>query len=86
MLERRAMASAPDDPTVLAQCGMVRHTTGRDYDQGLLMLLRAMEANPNDATFVWGAGIAHLKGGSLDEAKALFERAVRLSPGMPLLV
>jgi len=81
MLERRAMASAPDDPTVLAQCGMVRHTTGRDYDQGLLMLLRAMEANPNDATFVWGAGIAHLKGGSLDEAKALFERAVRLSPG-----
>ena len=60
---------------------MVRHTTGRDYDQGLLMLLRALEANPNDATFVWGAGIAHLKGGSLEEADALFERAVRLSPG-----
>ncbi|WP_436015123.1 adenylate/guanylate cyclase domain-containing protein [Rhizobium sp. LjRoot254] len=80
-LARRALASAPDDPIVLAECGMVRHSTGRDYDQGLLMLLRALETNPHDATIVWRAGIAHLKGGSLDEAQALFERAVRLSPG-----
>lgn len=79
-LERRALDSAPDDPSVLARCGMVRHTTGRDYDQGLLMFLHALEANPNDATIVWGAGVAHLKGGSLEEAVALFKRAVRLSP------
>lgn len=81
VLERRALASAPDDAAILARCGMVRHTTGRDYDQGLLMLLQALEANPHDASIIWGAGIAHLKGGSLTQARTLFERAVRLSPG-----
>jgi adenylate cyclase len=79
-LESRAIASAPDDPKILAECGMVRHSIGRDYDQGLHMLMRALEANPHDVSILWGAAIAHLKAGSLDEASALFERVVRLSP------
>jgi tetratricopeptide (TPR) repeat protein len=52
---------------------------GREYDRGLLTILRAAELNPNDQLALFYAGLAHLRGGSLDEAAAFFQRAIDLN-------
>jgi adenylate cyclase len=54
---------------------------GQDHDTAIAALTRAVELNPNDVLVLGIAGAAHFWGGSLDEALALFERAVRLGPG-----
>jgi TolB-like protein/class 3 adenylate cyclase/Tfp pilus assembly protein PilF len=80
-LARAALAVGGDDPDVVAHCALVILALGREYDQGLEIVKRAVEANPNDAMVLTRAGICHLKGGSLDEAMILLERVIRLSPG-----
>ena len=78
---RAALAIGGDDPDVVAHCALVILALGREYDQGLEIVRRAVEANPNDAMVLTRAGICHLKGGSLDEAMTLLNRVIRLSPG-----
>jgi tetratricopeptide (TPR) repeat protein len=80
-LAHAALAVAEGDATVLARCGMVLLIIGREYDQGLLTIKRAVDANPNNLTVIFLAGYSHLGSGSLDESLALFHRAIRLSPG-----
>ena len=80
-LARSALAVAEGDATVLARCGIVLLLMGREYDQGLLMITRAVEANPNNLTAIFLAGYAHHIAGSLEEALQFFTRAIRLSPG-----
>ena len=53
---------------------------GREYDLGLLTIKRAVEANPNNLTVIFLAGIGHVVGGSLEEALSFFKRAIWLSP------
>ena len=80
-LARAALAVAEGDATVLARCGIVLQLMGREYEQGLLMIMRAVETNPNNLTAIFIAGYAHHIGGSLEEALKFFNRAIRLSPG-----
>ncbi len=72
------MALAPDDPLVLAHSGRVMQVAGRDYDGGLLTVMRAVKANPNHPHVVLCAGAAHLQGGDLDQAMPLFKRLAGL--------
>jgi TolB-like protein len=77
---RKAISLASDDADVLAHAGSVLLLTGRDYDRGLLTILRAAELNANNQTALFYAGLAHLRGGSLDEAAAFFQRTIDLNP------
>jgi TolB-like protein len=77
---RKAISLGQDDARVLAQGGSVLLLTGRDYDRGLLTILRAAELNPNDQVVLFYAGLAHLRGGSLDEAARYFEWTIDLYP------
>ncbi|MEO7223691.1 MAG: winged helix-turn-helix domain-containing protein [Devosia sp.] len=76
---RKAIGLAPDDADVLARSGSVLLLLGRDYDRGLLTILRAAELNPNDQIVLFYAGLAHLRGGSLDEAAEFFQRTIDLN-------
>jgi TolB-like protein len=77
---KRAIGLAPDDAGVLVHSGSVLVLVGRDYDRGLLTILLAAELNPNDQIVPFYAGLAHLRGGSLDESARFFERAIELNP------
>jgi adenylate cyclase len=79
-LARAALAVAEGDATVLARCGMALILIGRDYEQGLLMVTRAVESNPNNLTAIFVAGYANHVAGSREEALKFFTRAIRLSP------
>jgi TolB-like protein len=79
-LARAAIAIADDDAVALAHSGRVLQVLGREYDQGLLVIKRAVRANPNNVTVLLCAGIGHLHGGDLEEALSYFLRVVRLSP------
>jgi TolB-like protein len=82
-LIRQALANAPDDASVLATCGIALIGPAREYDLGLAMLRRAVEANPNHFQAVINAGIGNIHCGSLDDALTYFHRALRLSPADP---
>jgi adenylate cyclase len=78
---RTALAVAEGDAIVLARCGMVLLDMGREYDQGLLTIKRAVEANPNNVMVLSLAGFGHIiGGGSLEDALTFFHWAIRLSP------
>jgi Flp pilus assembly protein TadD len=51
--------------------------------EGLAMIRRALDANPNNVVVLNQAGICNMIGGDLDEAEACFRRAYQLSPGAP---
>ena len=82
-LTRRALANASDDASVLARCGLALISPAREYDLGLATLRRAVESNPNHFRVVINAGIGSMHCGSLDDALAYFNRALRLSPADP---
>jgi TolB-like protein/Tfp pilus assembly protein PilF len=79
----QALAHANDDALALARCGNALVQVGREYDQGLAILRRAVELNRNDAEVLRHAGIGNIHCGSLDDALAYFHRALRLSPVDP---
>jgi TolB-like protein len=81
---RQGLQRANGDPLVMARCGMQLLRTGREYEVGMAVIETAAKANPNHYLIAVLAGIAHLHCGSLDDALALFHRAIRLSPNDPV--
>ena len=82
-LGRRALANAHGDAAVLVRCGHGLIEVSREYDLGLAILRRAVEANPNNVDVLRFAGTGTIHCGSLDDALTYFNRALRLSPGDP---
>ncbi len=80
-LARAALEITRDDALVLAHCGIVMQAMGNEYDQGLLILRRALEVNPNDVFVMFQVAVGHMWGGELDAAMDLFHRIIRVSPG-----
>jgi adenylate cyclase len=80
---RRALANARDDASVLARCANALIQVVRDQDQGLAVLRRAMQVNPNSVEVIGYAGLGNLQAGSVDDALAHFRNALRLSPRDP---
>lgn len=80
-LAHAALDLAGDDAMVLARCGIVFLQVGRDYDRALRTLKRALDLNPNNVGVLNLVGIGHLLAGGLDDALAIFQRLIRLSPG-----
>jgi len=81
-LVERALANARDDAVILSLCAMMLIHNVKDYDRGLELSRRAVALNPNNLTVMMFAGIAQLHLGSLDEAIAYSEHAIRLSPAV----
>lgn len=81
-LVERALANARDDAVALSLSSMMLIHNLRDYDRGLVLTQRAVEANPNNLTVMIFAGITHLHIGSVDDAIAFSEHAIRLSPSL----
>ncbi|HWA17790.1 MAG TPA: winged helix-turn-helix domain-containing protein [Devosia sp.] len=80
-LARAAIAAGTDDPEVLAIVGHSLVAVGQMHQEGLSLVRRAREANPNNVLVLNQAGICNMMAGDLDEAEACFARAYQLSPG-----
>lgn len=81
-LVERALTHARDDAVALSLSSMMLIHNLKDYDRGLSLTQRAVETNPNNLTVMIFAGITHLHLGSLDDAIAFSEHAIRLSPSL----
>jgi TolB-like protein/tetratricopeptide (TPR) repeat protein len=81
-LVERALAHARDDAVILSLCSMMLIHNLKDYDRGLELSRRSVKLNPNNLSVTMFAGIAQLHLGSLDDAVAYSEHAIRLSPAV----
>lgn len=82
-LADRAANLSADDPLILAVMGAV-HTFARNYGVARVMLERAITLDPNAAWALSRLGWLDVYADRPDEAKANFEKALRLSPLDPI--
>ena len=82
-LADRAASRSADDPLILAVLGTV-HTFARNYGVARVMLERAVALDPNAAWALSRLGWLDVYADRPDEAKAYFEKALRLSPLDPV--
>jgi TolB-like protein/Tfp pilus assembly protein PilF len=82
LLVRRVLSMSPRSPIAHYACGQVLRATRRN-EQAIPEYQEALEFNPNWADALAGLGWCKFWVGSLDEAVALQEQAVRLSPRDP---
>ncbi len=82
-LADRAAGLSTDDPLILAVLGAVQ-TFARNYGIARVMLERAVALDPNAAWAHSRLGWLHVYADRPQEAKAHFERAMRLSPLDPI--
>ncbi len=79
----RALAIAPDEPSVLNYLGYGDITHGGDVPKALAMLQRAMMLRPDDPAIVDSLGWAYFRNGDLANALPLLERAAQAAPENP---
>jgi adenylate cyclase len=82
-LADRAAAQATDDPLILAVLGAV-HTFARNYGVARIMLERAVALDPNAAWALSRLAWLDVYADRPEQARANFEKAMRLSPLDPL--
>jgi adenylate cyclase len=82
-LADRAASQSTDDPLILAVLGAA-HTFARNYGVARVMLERAIALDPNAAWALSRLGWLDVYADRPDDAKAHFERAIRLSPLDPM--
>lgn len=82
-LARAALAIDSGDAAAIAMAGFVLAIVGHDFDGGRVAAHRALDLNPNSTGVCWMAGWVIQFDGRPDEALAVFERALRLSPSDP---
>jgi adenylate cyclase len=82
-LADRAASQSTDDPLILAVLGAV-HTFARNYGVARVMLERAVALDPNSAWALSRLGWLDVYSDRPEEAKAHFEKAMRLSPLDPM--
>jgi TolB-like protein/Tfp pilus assembly protein PilF len=78
---RAALQFGGDDPLVLAICGHSQLAIGQMKTEGLIMVRRALAANPNHVAVLLLVGICNMIAGDLDQAEACYRRSHALSPG-----
>jgi adenylate cyclase len=79
-LAHRALAAGADDAIALATGGFTLLMVGRDYDNGLDALRRALARNPGSGFIAFLAATALAMAGNPQESLAQAERAMALSP------
>jgi Flp pilus assembly protein TadD len=79
----RAVAKAPDNPTVYVFAGRALQTTGRFADAAAY-LEHAVRLDPNDPQALTRLGMAQASMGHPAAATRLLQRALAIVPGYPL--
>lgn len=80
-LASAALRHGGDDPLVMAACGHSLLAIGRRRAEGLALVKRAMEENPNSVVVLLLGGICNMAAGDLDLANEAYTRAYTLCPG-----
>ena len=82
---KKALELYPDQPLVLNYLGYSWIDQGRNLDQGMKLIEKAVALKPDDGYIVDSLGWAHYKQGNFEEAVRYLERAVELRPEDPIL-
>ena len=82
-LARAALVHGSDDPTVMVVGAHSLLAIGHMRAEGLALIERALQDNPNNCTVLVLGGICHMLAGDLDQCEACSLRAYQLSPGAP---
>ena len=82
---RQALEFVPDDPQVLNYLGYSLIEKGRNLDEALSMIERAVAGEPDSGYITDSLGWAYFRLGRYDEAVPVMERAVELLPTDPIL-
>ncbi|MEY9741935.1 tetratricopeptide (TPR) repeat protein [Bradyrhizobium japonicum] len=84
-LARRAIELDKDDPTVLVRAGQAIGAVLYEIDEGVALVSRAYELNPNLAVARYTIGWEHIRRGDIEGALKQFHAGGRLSPMDPFL-
>ena len=84
-LARRAIELDKDDPTVLVRAGQAIGAVLYEMDDGVALVSRAYELNPNLAVARYTIGWEHIRRGDIEAALKQFHAGGRLSPMDPFL-
>jgi tetratricopeptide (TPR) repeat protein len=82
---KRALELQPDQPLVLNYLGYSWVDKGRNLQDGLKMIERAVQLRPNDGYIVDSLGWAHYRLGDFAKATQYLERAIELRPQDPTI-
>lgn len=82
---KKALELYPEQPLVLNYLGYSWVDQGRNLDQGMKLIEKAVALKPDDGYIVDSLGWAHYKLGNFEEAVRYLERAVELRPEDPIL-
>ena len=82
---RRALALSPDQPLVLNYLGYSWVDMGRNLDEALEMIRKAVELRPDDGYITDSLGWAHYRLGDFGAAVEWLEKAVALAPVDPVI-
>jgi adenylate cyclase len=79
-LAQAAVALDGNDPDVLRRASYVIALPGGDLSEGIALINRSIELNPNNAATLEAAGMLYAYTGDKQSAVALLERSIRLNP------
>ena len=82
---KKALELSPDQPLVLNYLGYSWVDMGRNLEEAMRMIRKAVELRPNDGYIVDSLGWAHYRLGNYEEAVTELERAVSLKPDDPVI-
>ena len=82
---RTALELSPDQPLLLNYLGYSLVDMGRNLEEAMEMIRKAVELRPNDGYIVDSLGWAHYRLGNFEDAVTELERAVALRPHDPVI-
>ena len=82
-LARAALAIDSGDAVAIAMASFVLAIVGHEWDDARVGARRALDLNPNSVAVCWMAGWVIMFDGEIDDALAIAERSLRLSPFDP---
>ena len=83
---RDVLRREPDNPTALNFLGYLWADHGRNLDQAVDMIARALAQDPDNGAYIDSLGWAYYRQGRLPEARVQLERAARLTRGDPVVL
>jgi tetratricopeptide (TPR) repeat protein len=82
---RKALAMAPDEPSILNYLGYSLIDRGQKLDEAIAMVKKAVDLRPNDGYIVDSLGWAYYTMGDYDQATSYLEHAVDLNSADPTI-
>ena len=77
---RQALAVAPSDPTVLNYLGYMLAQNGKNLDEAIQLVNRALKVSPDEGAYLDSLGWAHFQRGDLNEAEKYIGAAAAKMP------